>query len=464
MGGCFNAPSRDIDFSFDKALNYKRIYSAREDIAIDKDLYDSLKLKEDEVGAMFKIFNRVDKDKSGTIEVLELFMYLDIERTPFTKRSFAVFDSDHSGTIDFKEFVLSLWNYCTLGKATLILFAFDIYDSDKSGCIDPAEIEKMLKDIYGSEFSSNIHAMSIIKKIEGLGSSPIDIDKFREFSRKHQALMFPAFVMQHNLQKNIIGVNFWEALGQKRVELGHGNYIPIEEFMKVHVDREYRDSVLEGVNNRVMTRVKTVHNRKATNIYDGRVASDGAPEQVIHLIHQTGSLHHRSGESMPLSARRGSKGSLAATSIDSADKTPRRGSKGSIIYPMESGVASDKNQRRGSKDLIPSITDTPLCKRKLTLMRIESGLELSDEVMAKLRDETKNVLKGDSIQLNSSSRKGRRSTYTSLPGLNPGLPMVIEADLIPKDRSTNKINLASSVIPASPSAAKRHSQRRGTFG
>jgi serine/threonine-protein phosphatase 2B regulatory subunit len=82
------------------------------------------------------------QDNSGSIEILELFMYLDIDRTPFTKRSFSVFDSDGSGFIDFKEFVISLWNYCTLGKATLLIFAFDIYDVDKSGCIDSLEIER----------------------------------------------------------------------------------------------------------------------------------------------------------------------------------------------------------------------------------------------------------------------------------------------------------------------------------
>ena len=45
-----------------------------------------------------------------------------------------------SGEIDFREFVIALWNYCTLGKAALILFAFDLYDNDNSGKIDIDEI------------------------------------------------------------------------------------------------------------------------------------------------------------------------------------------------------------------------------------------------------------------------------------------------------------------------------------
>jgi len=46
----------------------------------------------------------------------ELLAFLDLEKTRFTKRIFSIFDEDGSGLIDFREFVLSLWNYCTLTK------------------------------------------------------------------------------------------------------------------------------------------------------------------------------------------------------------------------------------------------------------------------------------------------------------------------------------------------------------
>jgi Ca2+-binding EF-hand superfamily protein len=54
-------------------------------------------------------------------------MFLDVERTRFTKRIFSIFDDDKSGEIDFREFVLSIWNYCTLGKTSLSKLSIDIY-------------------------------------------------------------------------------------------------------------------------------------------------------------------------------------------------------------------------------------------------------------------------------------------------------------------------------------------------
>ncbi|CAN0051565.1 unnamed protein product, partial [Ectocarpus sp. 12 AP-2014] len=91
----------------------------------------------------------IDEDKSGEISLWELFEALDMKQSKFTKRIFRIFDEDGSGSVDFREFVMSLWNYCTLSKAALIMFAFDLYDNDNSGEIDIGEVELLLKEVYG---------------------------------------------------------------------------------------------------------------------------------------------------------------------------------------------------------------------------------------------------------------------------------------------------------------------------
>lgn len=85
-----------------------------------QEAFSLLFLKEFHISKMYDLFHRVDKDSSGTVETLELFMALDVERTPFTKRVFSIFDEDNSGQIDFKEFVYSVWNYCSLGKIAIL--------------------------------------------------------------------------------------------------------------------------------------------------------------------------------------------------------------------------------------------------------------------------------------------------------------------------------------------------------
>lgn len=103
----------------------------------------SLGLSEKEVKDLLKVFNKVDKDRSGKVrrvscagatrtarvthtwppacalqlDLMEFWERIDVIRTPFTKRVFALFDNvsedDH---IDFGEFMLSLYKYCAFPR------------------------------------------------------------------------------------------------------------------------------------------------------------------------------------------------------------------------------------------------------------------------------------------------------------------------------------------------------------
>ena len=83
------------------------------------DLFAAMRLTKTEVNKLYDIFCKVDLDGSGSVDIVELLTLLDIERTAFTEQVFTVFDSDSSGKVDFKEFVLAIWNYCTIGPASL---------------------------------------------------------------------------------------------------------------------------------------------------------------------------------------------------------------------------------------------------------------------------------------------------------------------------------------------------------
>ena len=85
-------------------------------------IFSSLLLSKREMKKLHKVFRNMDLDSDGVIDVADILIALDIERTKFTERIFAVFDYKHTGKVDFREFVLCLWNYCTLGKGSLSKF------------------------------------------------------------------------------------------------------------------------------------------------------------------------------------------------------------------------------------------------------------------------------------------------------------------------------------------------------
>lgn len=159
-----------------------------------------------------------------------------------------IFDEDGSGSVDFREFVMSLWNYCTLSKAALIMFAFDLYDNDNSGEIDLAEVELLLKEVYGREFQSNTQAQAIMAKLRGGDLSMernINVDQFREFCRTHPAVLYPAFVLQTQMQEKILGPKFWNSCSNARVKLSSGAYIDIASILQAHVNEKVRSGDFE---------------------------------------------------------------------------------------------------------------------------------------------------------------------------------------------------------------------------
>ncbi len=81
--------------------------------------FTALKLSNAEIKKLHNVYRRIDSDRSGVIEIGELFRFLQLERTPFTERVFTIFDMNGTGKVDFREFTMSLWNYCTLANANL---------------------------------------------------------------------------------------------------------------------------------------------------------------------------------------------------------------------------------------------------------------------------------------------------------------------------------------------------------
>jgi Ca2+-binding EF-hand superfamily protein len=179
-----------------------------------------------EMRKLWRVFAKIDADKSGEISLLELLDYLQQDNNGFMSRVFSIFDEDRSGEVCFREFVMTLYNYCTLNKSTLILFAFDLYDADGSGAIDHTEVQLLLKEVYGQHFDSSPHASHILRKIggedggggggDGLGAG-VTPHAFDAFCRKHPALLFPAFQFQQVLRKRVLGAAFWERAAAKRL-------------------------------------------------------------------------------------------------------------------------------------------------------------------------------------------------------------------------------------------------------
>ena len=103
---------------------------------------------------MYKNFQKLDKDKSGTLEPEEFFDIPELANNPLVKRVIAVLDKNKDGSISFLEFVQGL-NSLSAGSTQedKLLFAFQIYDINNDGFISNGELFTVLKMMVGNNLN-----------------------------------------------------------------------------------------------------------------------------------------------------------------------------------------------------------------------------------------------------------------------------------------------------------------------
>jgi hypothetical protein len=87
-------------------------------------MFNTMSLSIKSIETLYEIFQLIDADGSGEIDIDEFLIYFRLQKSRFAKRAFQVLDADGSDEIDFGEFVLGLYNFCTFDNLSLCRFAF----------------------------------------------------------------------------------------------------------------------------------------------------------------------------------------------------------------------------------------------------------------------------------------------------------------------------------------------------
>ena len=78
----------------------------------------------DLVQSFWTIFYRINQSHSGEITSFEFCNYFNLDRSEYVEKCFEYFDTTGGDSIDFLEFIVSVWNICTMKIDTLTNFTF----------------------------------------------------------------------------------------------------------------------------------------------------------------------------------------------------------------------------------------------------------------------------------------------------------------------------------------------------
>ena len=133
-----------------------------------------------QLDGFYHAFKKMDIDDDNAIEIEEFLIVNDIQSKYFGELIFRMFDSDENGSIDFQEYVVSIWNFCTLDKIALITFTFRLFDTDNSGTLSKKELQGILSIIHGYKQTDRLSVA--LKRFEN--QQFINLKQFISYARE----------------------------------------------------------------------------------------------------------------------------------------------------------------------------------------------------------------------------------------------------------------------------------------
>uniref|UniRef100_G3WGF1 Lysophosphatidylcholine acyltransferase 2 n=1 Tax=Sarcophilus harrisii TaxID=9305 RepID=G3WGF1_SARHA len=121
--------------------------------------------------------------KGGRIGIDEFAAYLKLPVSDVLRQLFALFDRNHDGSIDFREYVIGLAVLCNPANTEeLIQVAFKLFDVDEDGYITEEEFATILQASLGVP---DLNVSGLFREIAKGDSTHVSYVEFRSFALKH---------------------------------------------------------------------------------------------------------------------------------------------------------------------------------------------------------------------------------------------------------------------------------------
>lgn len=180
--------------------------------------FDKLGVSTKEGMKWYKKFHKISKG-DDQISLDEFFDHFDLELTPFAENCFVAMDAqkdnDSYGQLDFSEFFIGMWNYCTLDKAALHRFAFDLFDFDGSAELGMTEVKALTMMIFGKKNAAK-QINNVMQVFDTDNSGTITRKEWLDQCDKAESMMRPAFELRDALTKRFFGDAYWQTATRRR--------------------------------------------------------------------------------------------------------------------------------------------------------------------------------------------------------------------------------------------------------
>ena len=206
-----------------------------------------------------KLFEKIDWDHSGTIDIEELFGYLKMDVAGYARKTFSTMNVQHEYMdedgrfdprkfqaaeearlargktakkavrggkleasqieLDYAPFFVGLFDFCTMNDEHLVRFTFDLIDEDRSGYLSREEVYDLILLMSKTEAEAQLKCQKLLNVIDANRDGDVSYVEFARCHRRIPSLMQPAFIIRRSLRMKCMGTKFWKRCCKIRTKL-----------------------------------------------------------------------------------------------------------------------------------------------------------------------------------------------------------------------------------------------------
>jgi Ca2+-binding EF-hand superfamily protein len=211
MGGACGKATGEI---YRDNLSLEQFYAEKLEKQL-AEMYSVFGMTDSQGYRFFQYFVAIDDDGGGTVDQVEFHEYFDITMTPFTERVYGQLDVQDTGELYFQQFLIGVWNICTLDHPALVRYIFIIFDIDGGGELDLSEVDALCRMLYNVEESPD-DIKKVVASMDTDGDGAVSLSELVNYTLRFPALVEPAVQLQASLRKEMFGTGFWKRLTKTR--------------------------------------------------------------------------------------------------------------------------------------------------------------------------------------------------------------------------------------------------------
>mmetsp|Transcript_12948 Transcript_12948/g.19485 ORF Transcript_12948/g.19485 Transcript_12948/m.19485 type:complete len:436 (-) Transcript_12948:263-1570(-) len=176
-----------------------------------KPLFDLLGFSESLISTLYRQFKRI-RSTTGLVEVSRILEHYDLDDSELGRRIFSIFDSNPK-RVDFRCFVVCLWNICTLDTVGLVNFGYDllIYSPE-----DILSNDSILSALYGDRLYDRSTMVRINRMVGCHPLGDLGRQEFLMFCERFPSFLTPLHNIQCTLRARVLGTKVWSQLSDIR--------------------------------------------------------------------------------------------------------------------------------------------------------------------------------------------------------------------------------------------------------